>query len=269
MPWKYLRRLVIGVCLAALSPIAVYAQDPLTPLPDWVLVLSRVKLHLKENFERIPNYVCRETVERFEKAPGRARAVKVDTLEFDVAEVEHKELLAKPGADGFEDRELSAYMSVGMLGTGQFSALPLNLFVSGNPRITPHQEASRPAYDFVIPAFQHALTIMAQGARADVGEQGTFWFDPESLDLIRIEDRAVDVPAIVGMSSLGFTVEYARMQMGSSSLLLPRSAEQMVTELRGRELRNQIQFSQCREYGSESTVRFGDTVEPPPVAKKK
>jgi hypothetical protein len=42
----------------------------------------------------------------------------------------------------------------------------------------------------------------------------------------------------------------------------------VVLNLDGREMRNRIQFSQCREYGSESTVRFGDPAEPPPAGKK-
>jgi hypothetical protein len=59
------------------------------------------------------------------------------------------------------------------------------------------------------------------------------------------------------------------MQIGSSSVLLPQSAELVVVNLDGTEMRNEIKFSGCREYGSESTVRFGDPVDAPPVTKKK
>jgi len=51
-------------------------------------------------------------------------------------------------------------------------------------------------------------------------------------------------------------------------MLLPQSAELVVMKLDGREMRNRIEFSRCREYGSESTVRFGDLAEPPPAGKK-
>jgi hypothetical protein len=265
--------LAIGAGFAAVAIGVASAQNPLEPLPDWVLQLARVRSHLKANFERIPNYVCQENVERFERKPGRAAAVKVDSMQFDVAMVEHKELLARPGAGGFQDKDLSAYISSGMLETGQFSSLPLNLFASSYARIRPHREAAgRPvaalSYDFEIPAFLSKFTLAGPRSQAVVGERGTFWVDAGSLDLIRIEDHAVDVPPAVGMSEVGSTVEYARMQIAGSNMLLPQSAELVVMNLDGREMRNRIEFSRCREYGSESTVRFGDLAEPPPAGKK-
>src|ERR1017187_8266900 len=141
--------------------LATNAHDPLADgrqdtLPDWVLQLSRVKNHLKENFERIPKYVCQESVERFEREPGQSQARKVDSLHFEVAHVQNKELLALPGAAGFEDRSLSAYVSSGLLGTGMFSTLPVSLFVAGVARITLNQEGAGLhaglGYDYEIPA---------------------------------------------------------------------------------------------------------------------
>ena len=251
------------------DPLADSRQDA---LPDWVLQLSRVKNHLKENFERIPNYVCQESVERFERRPGQAQARKVDSLHFEVARVEDKELLALPGASEFEDKGLSAYMSSGVLGTGEFSTLPLSLFVANVARITLHQERAGlhagPGYDYEIPAFLGGgLTISTVRARATVGVRGTFWVDAVSMDLMRIEEHAVDVPPQVGMREIVSTVGYARMRIGDSSVLLPQSADLMVTDLDGGERRNKIEFSGCREYVSESTVRFGDPTELPPVEK--
>jgi hypothetical protein len=256
--------------------LATNAHDPLADrrqdtLPDWVVQLSRVKSHLKENFERIPNYVCQESVERFERRPGQAQAKRVDSLHFEVARVQDKELLAMPGAAGFEDRSLSAYMSSGVLGTGMFSTLPLSLFVANVARITLHQAGSgrhtRAGYDYEIPGFLGGLEIAAGQAKATVGVAGTFWVDAESMDLIRVEEHAVEVPPKVGMKKIDWTVDYARMRIGDSSVLLPQSADLVVTQLDGWERRNKIGFSGCREYTSESTVRFGDATELPPVEK--
>ena len=251
------------------SPRADYRQDA---LPEWVLQLSRVRNHLKENFKRIPNYVCQESVERFERKAGQSQVRRADSLHFEVARVQNKELLALPGAAGFEDRDLTTYMSSGVLGTGMFSTLPLNLFVANGARVTLHQEGAEPhagqGYDYEIPAFLGGgIKIATDRARATVGVRGTFWVDAGSLDLIRIEEHAVDVPPQVGMTQIDSTVDYARMRIGDSSVLLPQSAELAVTNLDGSEQRNKIEFSGCREYVSESTVRFGDPTELPPVEK--
>jgi hypothetical protein len=65
------------------------------------------------------------------------------------------------------------------------------------------------------------------------------------------------------MSASTSGVLYARMQIGSSNVLLPQSAQLAVVNLDGTELRNEIKFSGCREYVAESTVHFGDPVAPP------
>ena len=261
--------LAIGVGLAA-ATFVVSGQDA---LPDWVLRLSRMKHHLRDNFQRIPDYVCREDIVRYRKSPGAARTVKLDSLQFDVAYVDHKELWAQPGTGAFEDREISSYVSSGMLGTGAFASLPIALFVYDNARVTPHRDAAdQPAsvsgWDYEIPAFLSGYRIVRQGTSATVGVRGAFWVDPESMDLIRIVEQAVDPPPQTGMISLSSAVEYARTGIGRSRVLLPQSAEATVVDLDGAEMRNDIQFSGCREYTAESTVHFGDTVEPPPVKKK-
>lgn len=260
----------IGVCLAGAAFSNASEQST---VPEWVLQLSRVKHHLKENFERIPNHVCSQTVERFEKRPGHAQFAQLDTLRFDVAYVQNKELLARPSDSGFEDRDISAYMSRGMLGTGAFSTVTTALFVADNGRIVSHRQAgslphSQTSYDYEIPQFLSGFEIATNRAKAVVGVRGTFWVDAESLDLTRIEEHAVDLPMTLEMSEVVTTVSYDRVRIGSSSVLLPQFAELAVSNRNGSERLNKTTYSECRQYGSESTVRFEDSVPPPPVVKK-
>lgn len=251
--------------LAVIAALAVAAVAQ-TPLPEWVLQLSRAKHHLKTAFHSIPNYVCQETVNRFEKRRGRQMQA-LDTLHFEVAQVDRQEMIALPGAASFADTNLNAYNSAGLLGTGAFSALPSALFVSDNARIWPHDgpvSAGRLAFDYDIPAFLSGYQIATPTASATVGERGTFWLDAESFDLIKIEDHAVDIPLSVAMNSVDATVEYSRVWIGGSDVLLPRTAVMVVVHPDGSQRRNELRFSGCREYGSESTISFGD-----PAGKKK
>ena len=238
--------------------VALSAQEP---LPDWVPQLSRVKHHLRANFERIPNYVCQEAVERFQTT-GRHPREKLDTLRFDVAHVEGKELLAPAGASRFEDVDPAVYNPAGMLGTGTFSSLPTTLFVSDKARAKPRKApVGKLAFNYQVPEFLSGFRVTSAAGSAIVGHRGTFWVDAETLDLLRIEDHAVDVPLRIGIGAVDSTVDYGRMRIGSSNVLLPQSASLVVTRLTGTEMRNEIKYSGCREYGSESTVRFGNTVD--------
>jgi hypothetical protein len=94
--------------------------------------------------------------------------------------------------------------------------------------------------------------------------------DPQSLDLLRIEQHDVDLPPDLNVRDIATKIAYARTRIGSSNPLLPHSSEVVVIDSSGRWQRNAIEFSGCREYHSESVVHFEGVVpEPPPAAKKK
>jgi hypothetical protein len=103
--------------------------------------------------------------------------------------------------------------------------------------------------------------------KAVVGLRGTFWVDPQTLDLVRLEEHAVDLPPNLLMLDISTSIEYARVRIGASDALLPRSAETVVTGISGSQKKNAIEFTGCREYRSESTIHFGGSVpEPQPPA---
>jgi hypothetical protein len=134
----------------------------------------------------------------------------------------------------------------------------MHLFVGDTARIAPHPaRGRRKAWDYEIPAFLRGLQIEWQGFVANVGVRGTFWVDRETMDLVRTEERVVDPPPLTGMKAGDSVVEYARMRIGTSSVLLPRSAVLTVVNLDGMEKRNELTFSACREYTAESKVTFG------------
>src|ERR1700680_4369505 len=80
--------MVVGLILAA----AAFAQD----LPPEVLLLSRVRRHIKEELQRLPNISCLETVQR-EHKPARGKVEPLDTVRLEVLTNGHKELFASPG----------------------------------------------------------------------------------------------------------------------------------------------------------------------------
>ncbi|HUI56635.1 MAG TPA: hypothetical protein VLY04_16780 [Bryobacteraceae bacterium] len=261
-----MRLLAIGV---ACTVLAAHAQD----LPEWVRQLSRIKHQAKDNFQQIPNYVCRETVARYKKGLKDRFFVREDTLQFDVATVDKQEMIALPGASRFEDVNLSNLAPIGLIGTGAFSSLAENIFVNDVARITPHpgENALLPVparYDFEIPAFLGGWLVTSPHGKANVGASGSFWADEQSLDLMRIEVHATGLPMVLGLSRVDETIVYSRLRIASSSVVLPQSAEMVATDLVGAVRRNGIEFSACREYTSESTIRFGEPLTPPPVKKK-
>jgi hypothetical protein len=260
--------LPIGVALAVLLTAPLPAQD----LPPGARLLERVKEHGRATFEHIPDYACLETVDRYRLA----RSIRpTDTLHLEVAVVGGKELFAREGATHFQADDPAAFVTAGMIGSGDFSATPLNLFVHDAGWITAPSEAGRSdrkplRFEFEVPELAGAYWIQTGGVKATVGVRGTFWVDPQSLDLLRIEQHDVDLPPELHVRDIATTIAYARTRIGSSNPLLPHSAETIVTDVSSGWQRNAIEFSGCREYHSESVVHFEDVVpKPPPASRKK
>ena len=80
---------IICACLGLVP--AASAQG----LPPGVLLLARVKAHMRETLARLPNCSCLETVHR-EHQPAGGRMRPLDTIRLEVLYSDRKEYYASP-----------------------------------------------------------------------------------------------------------------------------------------------------------------------------
>jgi hypothetical protein len=95
-----------------------------------------------------------------------------------------------------------------------------------------------------------------------VSETGSFWADAETLELLRLETVARDIPPDLRVTNIRETLDYARMRVRSRDLLLPQSIETSVTKQNGVENRNRIELSHCREFGAAAELSFNKPATP-------
>src|SRR5437870_12723323 len=98
-----MRARLIATVLCAASMAAAQTESP----PE-VVLLSRIKQHMKARLLQVPNYTCLETVERWQQISASAKFKPVDTVRVEVAEVDGKELFARPGRP-FDETNPSAF----------------------------------------------------------------------------------------------------------------------------------------------------------------
>ena len=91
--------------------------------------LARIKQKMRAELEHVPDYVCVESIERFQKF-GNSPFHRLDTLRFDVAYVGRKELHALPGTVGPHTEDILAYGKSGFIGSGNYSGFLHGLFVT-------------------------------------------------------------------------------------------------------------------------------------------
>ncbi len=213
--------------------------------------------------QRQPDYTCTETVERTRQAVGSRERVE-DTLRLEVALVDGKEMFAWPGSKQFEDRDLGDLISTGMFGNGNFAIYARILFLTNLAVFEDRGEAQldgRPAwrYDFRVSRANGGSRLRVDGREAIVGLHGSFYADPMTLDVRRMEVDAEDIPADLKVLDAETIVDLGRLRIGDEDFLLPVESQLMMA-MPDVVDRNAVRFSSCRKFTGESTLLFNDPV---------
>lgn len=217
---------------------------------------------------RLPEYVCTQNIERLGRASADRKLERIDSLRLDVAVTGESELYGRPGARSFYAKSLAEVVGTGFVSTGRFALFTRQIL---NTRKTAYQyrgldeRAGRPAHAFdfdVDPAHSNYL-LRSGSVEATTGYQGSFWIHPESLDLLRVEIQAFDIPGQLGLAEAKTTLVYGRMPIGQETVLLPVSTTATVVTTDGLENVNRIRVESCRRFQTESTLSFAPPPEEP------
>src|SRR6266446_2441200 len=123
----------IRAAMLALSALALCGQD----LPPGVLLLSRIKRHMRQELTHLPDFTCLETAQRQSKpAGGRGELKSVDTVRLEVLYTGNHELYAAPGDLDFREDRPSAFVAGGLSASGLFGMFLHALFVNDNGMFT-------------------------------------------------------------------------------------------------------------------------------------
>lgn len=259
-----------GAAIALLTSAAWGAAAQSTDLSPELLLLARIKAHMNGMLARQPNYTCLETIERDQRRGATRKFELVDTLRLEVALVEGKEMFAWPGQHNFQDTDLRNMVTTGAIGNGNFAQHARAVFGSSAPAFTYAGQEARDArlrehYDFRVPRLTSGYSIRNGDRRAVVGYHGSFWADAKTLDVLRLEVYADDIPVALSIAAASDSMDYGRMRIGEGDFLLPLASEMTITDLDGAESRNRVRLSACRQYTGESVISFGEAPPPAPA----
>jgi hypothetical protein len=251
-----MRRWVIGGLLAAYVAAAQ---------PDAESLLEQIRERMHANLTRMPDYTCRETVERMVRTQAGAAWRSQDTLRLEVALSGNREMYSWAGASRFEERELADMIGRGTVGTGNFALHAKTIFLTDAAEISYAGKANWNdryvhRFNYSIPAETSRYRLRIPPNEAVVAYGGNFLVDPDNLDLLRLEVHVTDMPEKLGIVRASDVMEYARVPIGDSDFLLPKSSELTMAGAFGDESLNRASFGECRQYTATSTVAFaGDS----------
>ena len=244
----------------ALAFLAIACSVASQDLPPELLVLAHIKAHMREELSRVTNYTCLETTTRFQGGHG-SKLQPLDTVRLEIVYDDHQEWYGSPGGKNLSESNPVAFIGSGMIGTGSFGIILSNLFLSDTATFTSRGEekiSGRPAvrYDFRLPRLLGGIKISLVGCFGTVGERGSFWADPQTLDLMRLESQAMEIPPYLPLEEMSLSVDYARTRIGGYNALLAQTADLQITQTLGQENYNHLEYTHCRTFSAQSTIHF-------------
>ncbi len=96
------------------------------------------------------------------------------------------------------------------------------------------------------------------GGAAQVVYSGSFWVEADSLDLMRLDVHAGDIPPQLGLAAVNVIIDYGAMRAGDRHVALAQASMLEMVKTSGEVNRNQIGFTQCREFVGDAKMVFGD-----------
>jgi hypothetical protein len=180
---------------------------------------------------------------------------------MEVGYIGGKEVYSWPGASRFEEKGLEQLVGVGMTSTGDFAGHVRNLFVNNSAQIT---FAGQPQlrgrntfkYDFRIPFLSSGWTLQSPSGSGRVSATGSFWADAQTQLLLRLDINAQEIPPELLIASVHTQIEYGRVRLDASDVLLPQRAETIMVGSAGLQDRNDIEFTHCHSYVAQSEISF-------------
>jgi hypothetical protein len=245
---------------AQVSPPTVLSPDQSS---QERLLLAQIKTKMADNLARLPNYTCLQTIERSHRDARKKRFERQDLVHLEVALVAGRERFAWPGAQRIDETELGKLLETGVFGNGNFGAFARAIFLTDLAKFEYVGQTSfdgRRALQFRyrVDRGKSEYRIRVNQQEDAVGYHGDLWVDSQTLDLLRFEVKADDVPRSLNLELADNAIHYARRRIGSGDFLLPVRSEVLLRDLEGNENRNRTSFGQCRQFSGESVLSFGD-----------
>ena len=214
--------MILAAMLRSFAVVALSAASLAQESPPDVL-LFRIRQHMREEIAHVPNYTCLQSAQRYERGSALAALRTLDVIRLEILEAGDQEFLAPPGARDFDRDRVSGLAHTGLSGFGIFALFLQDLFVNDDGIFEYRGKevlGGHPAvrYDFRIPLPQSRFEVGVGAVAGLTASRGSFWADPQSLDLLRLEVQADGIPPNLPVASSNLRIDYTRKETHAVAL---------------------------------------------------
>jgi len=189
-----------------------------------------------------------------------------DRLRLEVKVSGGTEIGSWVGASQFDARSIFDLVGRGPFGTGALGTFLSDIFDNEAARFAYNGEVLADAgkllqYSYQVPREASHYQVKAGLDWQVVAFAGEAGIDPNTLDLRQLTVRGHDLPRATEACEVNTRVDYARTRIGATDFLLPLRSQLHIVTISTQEDDITTEYSGCREYQSESKIRFGDAAE--------
>jgi hypothetical protein len=259
-----------GLMSCALTVVVAAAQSP-----DDLARLAAFQTKTADYLRNIPNYTCTERITFF-RGPGIGDLSPIGRSEREVAVVYGREThLARKDGRLEAPNAAAPAIDSGLTSIGEFSGHLRSFFLHQTLALDPKSQRSARVgrrrawqYDFRLPYNLSEWAIQVGKERQMLAGRGVLWFDQKSLDLLRLRLVAdEEIPPTLPIRHIEVEIDLERKRVGVSDTLLPARASVQVHAFPRQVQMNRIEFRGCREFGTESTIRYDEGKSEPEAAQ--
>jgi len=261
----------VNLLLVAVVLAKAWAQTSDAPSPESTGLLAQIKQRATRDLASVPNFVCVDSIERSLWIPGEQEFRRLDRVHAELAHIEGADRLSWIGNSAFQSRNPTVMVGYGAGFGGDFSDNRALVFKNSLTNISYGGRVTidgRPALRFEFDHPRGALGVANGNQSGFTAARGSFWLDPQTLDLLQLDIEGYAIPSNLAVQSISDSTTYWRVRIGQQIVLLPRYSEFRLAYADGTGKRNASVFSNCRGYTADSALTFAESPTlrlPPPT----
>jgi hypothetical protein len=241
-----------------------FAEPPMPTQEEMVAAIHHARVYALNYTAHLPDFLCNETVERFEDIGAKGNWRQKDVLGVRLGYLDHAEDYKLMTVNG-KPTKLTFQSVRGAWSQGEFGSLMLEIFDPAThaqfrwDHWTHLRKRATQVYSYRVRTndshYKLAYGTGSVPTEVMVGEEGFVYLDGESSDISRVTDQAADIPLDFPVYQAIRVVDYALQDVGGKLYFLPLHAE---VHMGAGELhtKNEVAFSNFRKFQGESTITF-------------